>query len=597
MPDALRDGRTSHGDLGVHDLILRHAQATPAVTALAWRQQRVSYGVLDEMSRRVALLLGDRGVGPEVLVGLYGRRSPALVAGLLGVLRAGGGYVCFEPDHPIERLRRIAESSDLHLVLATEDAGAAPSIAGRPCVRLADVLDGSAPPAGAPVRRPQADNVATVIYTSGSVGPPKGVVLTHRALVTRLVEQGGPPGTGTRCQRASFGLAAHITDLLRPLASGRSLRIVDDETLNNPILFARALRENGITFLGVVPSQLYALLDSDEAVAELSGVTQVFVGGEALTPSIVAAFNARLPNASLTNAYGMSETAGAVAAAPCTSPDRVVVGKVYAYLTAHVLGDRMQPTAPGAVGELYIGGDQLARSYQGDPALTAERFVPDPFDRPGARLLRTGDLARHDSDGAIAVVGRADDEIKVHGHRINLREVEIAISRLLELDEVIVASDADAGALGRLRAFCLRRSFGWARAEMAQVRQQLQDRLPSYMIPTSLELVDEWPRLPTGKIDRRRLLGPATPPPGPGLTLNASATTTLERVERIWTEVFQAHGTGATDDFFGAGGDSLTAMRILSRITSDLGVELTVEDVYDNPTVAGVAAVVEGRLR
>ena len=583
----------------VHDLIEAEARLRPAAIAVLCGDRHVSYRCLDDMASRVAARLTALGVGPEVLVGLCGRRSPELIAGLIGILKAGGGYVCLDPGHPLDRIETIVQNSALRLVLI-DDVGEARWLDGLHRITLADAVRADGTPARQVVRAaatPQ--NVATVIYTSGSAGRPKGVVLSHQAIVTRLLEWKRRFAHGPRCQRSSFGLVAHMADLLQTLVIGEPVLLLDDETVRNPIELARMVRRHGISTFGLVPSQLQALLESDAAVQHVSHVTRVFVGGEVLAPSLAARFESRMPQASLLNAYGLSETVGSVTSGGASDGARVCVGRPSSNLSVYLLDDDFEIVAPGAAGEVCVGGTQLSRGYRGRPDLTAEAFVPDPFSaQPGARLFRTGDIGRYLNDGSLALLGRRDDEVKVRGHRVNIPDIEGVFGEIPGIDRAAVVLQTSNGEHGRLAAFVLRSAGIDPPISWTAIRSHLRERLPEYMVPFSFEAVDELPLLPGGKIDRRRLSARAKARVAVGTGHDEpSRASTQEVLTGIWSEVFETPVETPDADFFDIGGESLIAMRVLGRVASRWGVELSLEDIFENPTVTALASAIERRLR
>jgi acyl-coenzyme A synthetase/AMP-(fatty) acid ligase len=370
--------------------------------------------------------------------------------------------------------------------------------------------------------------------------------------------------------------------------------IVDDETLRNLPEFARTVHRHGIRSIGLLPSQLAALLESDAAVRHLNEVERVLVGGEALAPATAARIMARLPRAALINAYGLSETGGAITSGRVTTVGQVAIGRPHAAAQVYVL-DRLAPVAREE-GELCVGGEQLSRGYQGQPALTAERFVPDPFcRRPGARLFRTRDAARVLEDGSLLLLGRIDDEVKIRGHRVILAEIERALGGAPGVDEAAVVVHSADGQHGRLAAF-VRRSTGTPPQTWSDLRHYLRDRVPDYMVPATFEAVNDFPRLPGGKIDRRLLAARvATRAATASDTDAAEGARTQDILAEIWSEVLERPVSAPDADFFELGGESLLAMRVLSRVAGRCGVSLVIEDLLDHSSLAALASVIYQR--
>jgi amino acid adenylation domain-containing protein len=582
---------------GVYALIEEQVRLVPEATAVRGDGRELTYAALDRKATQCAWALCERGVGPEVVVGLCGRRSPSLLVGLLGILKAGGGYVYIDPTHGEDRIRYILKNSSIAFILTTDDVGQPDWLRDVNRLPLSDISrdahgDGLAP---AP---PTPDSVAMVIYTSGSAGKPKGVVISHRAVVTRLLEERKRRIVGKTCQKSSLSVVSHVADLLFPLADGRTVVFCDDDIVRSPCEFARNIRRHGIRAFGVVASQLHALLESDDAMRELRDLRLVVVSGEALAPSTAALFRRRLPATILTNGYGLSETVGAITLSTVTDAN-VDVGPVSPHIRVHILDESLQPVAEGDVGEVCVQADQLARGYLGRPDLTADRFVPSPFGPPGGRLYRTADLGRCHADGALVLIGRSDDEVKVRGYRVNLVDVELAMSQLDAIERAAVVFEHVNEQLGRLRAYVVARHAD--RCHPAAIRQALNDRLPEYMVPGVVELLDRLPLLPNGKVDRqelvRRTARTVAPHAADEPAIAPSATDTREMVAGIWAKAFELPELDSHANFFGLGGDSLTAMRILAHVMNACAVDLSIDDLYEHPNVEALSVLIAQRVR
>jgi amino acid adenylation domain-containing protein len=598
-PLSLRNRRTSTVSQDekqwrcVQDVIRDHARARPNVCAVQRTDHGLTYRALDAQSSSIAGRLVNWGVGPEVLVGICGRRSPELVTGLLGVLKAGGGYVYIDATQPAARIRHVIADARLRLVLSTDDVSEGAWLEGTRHLRIRSLSEAE----GAMSYNVGCDvapgNVATVIYTSGTSGRPKGVAISHGAIMCRVGAQPWRPNTKPGCQRASFGLVAHVADLLVSLANGRTVVILDDAAVAHPVTFARTVVAYGITQFGMVPSQLHAILESREAVQLLSDVEHVVVSGEPLPAAVADAFHLQLPKATLTNAYGMSETSGLVASSTIIEGAPIVIGSPPPDVRVYVLGTNLRAVTSGATGELCVGGHQLASGYIGRPELTADRFVPDPFGPPGSRMLRTGDLGREVAPNVFAVSGRLDDEVQVRGHRVDIAEVECVLNGAPGVSQAAVVYDQGHETYGRLRALVVPKPSGFT---ASAARGHMLSRLPEYMIPVSIATIEAIPLLPSGKIDRQRVLSLATRETDAVVVQAIGRDHDALVMEALWVAVLDKQVTPANATFFDLGGESLAAMRLLARITEQWGLELTFSELFDHPTVEALNRLVQGRL-
>ena len=466
-----------------------------------------------------------------------------------------------------------------------------------------------------------ADNLAFVMYTSGSTGRPKAVLGPHRAIVNRVtwVWAEYPYQPGDRCcQKTTLNFVDSIPEIFSPLLAGLNLVVANEATAKDALALARLVSSAGISHLVVVPSLLQAMLELDEEVVTGLGCVRCWlVGGERLEPELELAFHERLPGAVLLNMYGSSEISGD---ATCfDSADRgdrrgSLIGRPIANTRAYVLDDSMNRVPVGVPGELFIGGAGLAHGYLNRPGLTAEKFVPDPFsDNPNACLYRMGDRVRYLDDGSLEYIGRIDDQVKLRGFRIEPGEIEMALVEQESIRDAVAIVRDDTPGSKQLVAYLVP-ALEWIEANsgigdgmlvemlsddgiyqklVPSVRQQLRQRLPVYMIPSSFVLLDELPMSPNGKVDRaalpglkdvRAYLGSEQVPPRNGVE---------EQLIRIWVEVLEIESLGIHDNFFELGGHSLMATRVVSRIHQQLAVELTVAALFAYPTVAELAKNVE----
>ncbi|HEV3048981.1 MAG TPA: amino acid adenylation domain-containing protein, partial [Longimicrobium sp.] len=467
-------GAAADGEAIVHRLFLAQAERTPEAVAVVSGDERLTYAQLERRANRLAHALRARGVGPERLVGICMERSAEMVVAVLGVLKAGGAYVPLDPGYPRQRLAYMAADAGVDLVL-TGDAQRVfvGETIGAPGLTVDEALRGEA-------REGQVDadahpeGVAYVIYTSGSTGRPKGVMVTHAALGNhmRWMQAALPLRADDRVlQRTPFSFDASVWEFYAPLLSGARLVMAPPEAQKDAGILARTVASHGITLLQTVPTLLQMLLD-EPAFRTCTSLRRVFCGGEPLTAELRARFFATL-GAELHNLYGPTEAAIDSTHWACRAEEAVrpPIGRPIHGAQAYVLDPHGNPVPPGLPGELYVGGAGVARGYRGRPALTAERFVPDPYSgRPGARLYRTGDRARHRADGALEYLGRMDAQVKVRGHRIEPGEVESVLRDHPGVREAVVALRENAPGDARLVGYVVPAAPDAARTENGAAR-------------------------------------------------------------------------------------------------------------------------------
>ncbi|MGI5271610.1 non-ribosomal peptide synthetase [Nonomuraea sp. CA-218870] len=563
--------RLPYPGVPLHALVARHAAALPGAAAVVVPHEgrTLTYGELDERAAALARVLLARGVGVESPVAVCLPPGGDLVIALLAVLKAGACYVPLDPRYPVERLRFMLADSGAALALTT------PELAGRlPGVPVLTDLAQS-PPNDRPLPEVSPGHLAYVIYTSGSTGVPKGVMVPHRGVVNLVTSL-----AFTAAERMllltpmSFDIAA--LELFGPLLSGGTVVVAPPDSKLGPVL-----AEADVRTVQAPPSVL------EEIVEELPvGLPRVLSGGEPLGP----AFARRLREVAgeVHNMYGPTETTiWSLTHVTRPGEQSVPIGRPVANTTVHVLSEAMEPVPPGVVGELWLGGDGLARGYHARPSLTAERFVPDPFGPPGSRLYRTGDLVRRPAGGAVEFVGRVDDQVKVRGVRVELGEVEAALTAHPGVSRAVAAVRDDAPGGRALVAYVDEH------APVADLRAYLQDRLPSTMIPSLYVAVGSFPRLPNGKLDRSALPAPV---PAPAAEAAPPRTAAEELVHEIWSEVLRRDGFGVEEDFFDLGGHSMLGTRVVARLCSELEIELPLNILFLTRTVRRLAAAVEERL-
>ncbi|HBL27309.1 MAG TPA: non-ribosomal peptide synthetase, partial [Acidobacteria bacterium] len=570
------------------------ARRTPDAVAVTFGGTALSYRLLDAAAGRLAGFLQGLGVGPESLVGVAMERSLEVIVAFFGILKAGGAWVPLDPAYPRERLAYMLEDSGVEVLLTQERLAA---ILPETKARIV-FLDGP-PDAGAAAPRPVPvlpDGAAYMIYTSGSTGRPKGAVNTHRAIRNFLLWMQGRLGLRPDdrvLQTTPFSFDVSVWEVFWPVFNGARLVMAPPGAQQDPEEVLRLLEWEGITTVHFVPSMMEVFLDRS-GLSACAGLRRVMSSGEALPWSLREAFFARMPaGIELHNLYGPTEAAVDVSSWECRRDDGqpiVPIGRPLANTRLYVLDRLLQPVPVGVQGELFAGGVQLARGYHRRPELTAERFVPDPVGEvPGERLYRTGDLTRNLPDGNVKFLGRLDFQVKVRGFRIELGEIETALRHVPGVREALVVARTEDGV--RLVAYLVPSGPGEGAGvglELGELRTFLLERLPEFMVPAHFVTLDALPLAPNGKVDRAALPVPdrshtaaagLVPPSGPA----------EEKVAEIWAEVLRLDRVGAHDNFFELGGHSLIATQVLARLEDAFGIDLPLRDLFEYPTVAGLA--------
>ncbi|MCC7258933.1 MAG: amino acid adenylation domain-containing protein, partial [Gammaproteobacteria bacterium] len=573
----------------LHGLVAARWRATPQAVALRTAAGYVTAGALEQ---RVAALEGElqvRGAGPGTRVAVSLEPAVDLVVALLAVLRTGAAYVPLDPAYPPARRAFMLADADACLLISTDagvDASLMPAIP-----RLApDRFTGDRTPQAMRLVADDPDSPACILYTSGSTGEPKGAITLHRGAVNRCHALWQSGGYGTRdvfCLRTSINFVDSLWEIFGALIHGIPLAVLPAGSARDPALLVPALAGFGVTQLVLVPPLLRALLESGPALGRrLPQLATVITSGEPLPADLLAQARAALPGVRLVNTYGTSEVWDATACdtgTPVPLPGRSPIGRPIANVRCYVLDARLQPVPPGVAGELCVAGVGVGGGYWRRPELTAERFVADPFvSTPGARLNRTGDLARHRPDGSLECLGRLDRQLKLHGHRIEPGEIEAVLRACPEVTDAVVGLDG-VGPAARLVAY-----VATAAADLRpRLEAAVRARLPAPLRPSAWVLLERLPLTPSGKVDRAAL-PPAT---GAGAAAGRAPEGAREQaVAALWSEVLGVPVMDATAGFFALGGQSLLALRLLARAAARFGTALTLRDFFDDPTVAGMAA-------
>ncbi|MGA5193687.1 amino acid adenylation domain-containing protein [Streptomyces exfoliatus] len=581
------------------ELIEAQVARTPDATAVVFEGQTLSYAELNARANRLAHALIARGAGPERPVALLVPRSLDMITGLVAVFKSGAGYLPVDPDYPRDRITYLLRDAAPTLVLAhSRTAGLVPD--GLPTLLLDDpalvaetAARSAADPTDADRTTPLHDlNTAYVIYTSGSTGRPKGVlmpaagprnlVLWQRDVMTGM--------TGVRtAQFTAVGFDVSVQEILGSLISGKTLVVPTEDTRRSAEQLARWLDRHDVNEFYAPAPVIDAVYEAaDELGLALPCLTDVQQAGEALTLNERARGRHADPAHRLHNLYGPAEAHGAtVYSLPGDSsawPDAAPIGGPIANTRVYLLDDRLRPVPEGVPGEIYIGGEGVARGYADRPGLTAERFVADPYGPPGSRVYRSGDLARRRSDGALEFLGRADHQVKIRGIRIEPGEIETVLARHPSVTQVAVIARDDRPGGKYLVAYVVPHpGHTW---DAAELRRHAEEFLLKAMVPTAFVALDTFPLSPNGKLDRRAL--PA-PPLDAELTGRAPRTALERALCALFGEVLDRPWDSIDDNFFAFGGHSLLATRLISRIRSALGAELAIRTVFETPTVAAVA--------
>jgi amino acid adenylation domain-containing protein len=597
--------RPQEGAACVHSLVAAAAARAPEAVAVEQGDLRLTYGELEARASRLAGHLRRLGVGAESIVGLAVERSPDLLVAMLGVLKAGAAYLPLDPNYPRERMALMLEDSGARVLLTQERLGERlPETAAR-VVRLdADwpQIAAGEPLAGDGPALPQSP--AYVIYTSGSTGRPKGVLVPHAPLVNYVrgvvVEYGiGPADRVLQFAAVSFDTSAE--EIYSCLLAGGTLVLRDDAMIGSLDGFARAVERLRITVLDLPTAYWHELVaEVDAQGLDLpAGLRLVILGGEEALADRLALWWRRVGDrVRLVNTYGPTEativSTHCDLTDPAALPSRLPIGRAVPNARTYVLDRRLELLPRGVDGELYIGGAGLARGYLGRPDLTAERFVPNPFApedgaAPGERLYRTGDLVRLLEDGTLQFRGRADHQVKVRGFRVELGEIEAALRRVEGVREAVVAMHGAAGG---------QRLVAWVAAasgavQTAGLRAALKETLPEYMIPAAFVVLEALPLTAGGKVDRRALPAPDNARPEVDTGYAAPRNPVQEVLAGIWSELLNVERVGIDDDFFQLGGHSLLVARLAARVRQAFGAELSMVEVFKNPTIAALAAAVE----
>lgn len=593
-------------DKCIHQLFEEMAERTPNAAAVVFNDRQLTYKELNDRANRTGHYLQKLGVGPDVLVGIYMERSFEMIVGVLGILKAGGAYVPLDPAYPEDRISYMLEDTKAPILLTQSRLrNSIPESKARLICMDSDWAGIEKENRGNVISFVKPDNLVYVIYTSGTTGKPKGVMIEHKSVCARLIF------LKNRFKLSKKDVAIHyrpysfdgsIEEYLLPLLIGARFIMAPSRiavTDNIADYLINAIEKYHVTKINMPPVLLDVFLTELEkaGVERVKSLRIVVSGGDKLTKDIVVKFISLLKDASLFNSYGPTENTNDSLSWRCNMTEgqgRVLIGKAIANSQVYILDKYAQPVPVGVPGELYVSGIGLARGYLNRPNLTKKMFVPNPFgDGAESRLYRTGDLCRCLPDGNIEFLGRVDHQVKIRGFRIELGEIESVLSRHEQVQETVVIAREDQPGNKQLAAY-ITPGDGKERPEQAELREFLKTKLPDYMIPAFIIVLDSFPLTPNGKINRKSL-------PAPDLSamekeFTAPGTEKEKILAKIWSETLGAGRVGINDNFFSLGGDSIISIRIISK-AAEQGLFLTVKQIFEHQTLGELSMAAETRKR
>ncbi|MGD0750680.1 MAG: amino acid adenylation domain-containing protein [Anaerolineales bacterium] len=569
----------------VHQLIEEQVERTPDFPAVLFGDQKLTYREVNERANRIAHFLRKMGAGPEKPVGLYLERSAEMVVAMLGILKSGSPFVPLDGIYPVERRAGIIHDSGLK-ILVTQAALATDEFkSGLTLLLLDGQLDQlEAESTQNPVPVVLAENLAYIMFTSGSTGNPKGVEISHRSLVNCLLSANKIISLSAgNLSIAVFSPVFDVSvfDLLSPLCLGATVLVASGEEIYNGALLAKRIMELPLTWMSASPATWQMLLETGwQGKAGL----KIISTGESLPPGLADRLTKMVGE--VYNLYGPTEATIWCAAQRLIHGQPVTIGRPIANTSLYILDSHLRPVPVGVTGELYIGGAGLARGYHNLPKLTTEKFLPDPFhDEPGGRIYRTGDLARYQQNGEIFILGRSDSQVKIRGYRIELGEIEVTIGQYPGIRQSLVMVREDLPGDKRLVAYLLLASNETLHVD--KLRGFLREKLPDYMVPSTFVQIDAFPLTASGKIDRKTL-----PPPEAIVSNKYLPPQTEQEIQltKVWETVLGISPIGVEDDFFDIGGNSLMAIRLCMEIEKKLNVRLPVAEFFRSLTIRQVSA-------
>jgi amino acid adenylation domain-containing protein len=574
----------------VHELFAKQARLHPDRVAVVFEKEQITYGELNHRANHLAQRLAQMGVGKETPVAIFMERSPWMIVAMLAILKAGGCYVPLDSNYPAERLAFMLSDTEVP-VLLTQRALVEKILPGNACMLFPDEQDSGGQPDEFSAQHSSPENLAYIMFTSGSTGMPKGVAIPHRGIV-RLVKGADYASFGpdeTFLQLAPVSFDASTFEIWGALLNGGKLVMMPP---GQPSLeeIGAAIRNHGVTTLWLTAGLFHLMID--ERIGDLQPLRQLLAGGDVLSPPHVRKALRELPATRLINGYGPTENTTFTCCHTISSDEPegapVPIGRPINGTTVYILGEKLQPLPQGETGELHIGGTGLARGYWRRPELTAKKFIPDPFaQEPGSLLYSTGDLVRSRADGVIEFLGRVDAQVKIRGFRVELGEIECALAQHEAVRSAVVTVQGNERSKEIIAYFVPENG---AATTSAALRDWLREKLPDYMIPAVFVPMRTLPLTANGKIDRRSL-------PAPQQTRSQSfiaPKTDLERsVAEIWRSVLGSGEIGTADNFFDIGGDSIRLMDVHAKLVRALRRPFSVTVLFQYPTVASLAHFLE----